>query len=73
MVVCWKVLKSPRVREYLDMVGQDPKGDQSPGRASGRTQGLEQELPGIKAPLFLCRWVVGGFFGWVFVGWVVVG
>ena len=50
------------------MAGQDPKGDQSPGRASGRTQGLEQGLPGIKAPLFLHGWVVGGFLGWVFVG-----
>ena len=55
------------------MAGQDLKGDQSPGRASGRTQGLEQELPGIKASLFLHGWVVGGFLGWVFVGWVVGG
>ena len=53
------------------MAGQDPKGDQSPGRASGRTQGLEQGLPGIKAPPFLHGWVVGGFLGWLFVGWVV--
>ena len=49
------------------------KGDQCPGRASGRTLGLEQGLPGIKTPLFLCGWMVGGFLGWVFVGWVVVG
>ena len=58
---------------YLDMAGQDLKGDQSPGRASGRTYGLEQGLPGIKAPFFLHGRVVGGFFAWVFVGWVVVG
>ena len=50
------------------MAGQDPEGDQSPGRASGRTQGLGQGLSGIKAPLFLHGWVVGGFLGWV-VGW----
>ena len=65
-------MKSPRVQEYLDMAGQDPKGDQSPGRASGRTQGLEQEPSGIKAPLFLHGWVVGGFLRWVSgdgVGW----
>ena len=29
--------ESPRVQEYLNMAGQDPEGDQSPGSASGRT------------------------------------
>ena len=45
------------------MAGQDPEGDQSPGRTSGMTQGLEQGLPGIKVPLFLHGWVVGGVLG----------
>ena len=38
----------------------------------GRTQGLEQGLPGIKAPLFLHGWVVRGFLGGWMMGWVVV-
>ena len=56
------------------MVGQDPKGDQSPERASGRTCWLEQRPPGIKAPLFLHGWVVGGFLGgWDGLWWGGVG
>ena len=31
----------------------------------GRLCGGTHEISGIKAPLFLCGWVVGGFLGWV--------
>ena len=31
----------------------------------GRLCGGAHEISGIKAPLFLCGWVVGGFLGWV--------
>ena len=31
----------------------------------GRLCGGAHEISGIKAPLFLCVWVVGGFLGWV--------
>ena len=31
----------------------------------GRLCGGDHEISGIKAPLFLCGWVVGGFLGWV--------
>ena len=34
----------------------------------GRLCGGAHEILGIKAPLFLCGWVVGGFLGWV-GGW----
>ena len=38
----------------------------------GRLCGGAPEISGIKAPLFLHWWMVGGFLGWV-GGWVVVG
>ena len=42
----------------------------------GRLCGGAHEISGIKAPLFLCGWVVGGFLGWVRGGeeggWAVV-
>ena len=37
----------------------------------GRLCGGAHEISGIKAPHFLCGWVVGGFVGWVEVGWVM--
>ena len=37
----------------------------------GRLWGGTHEITGIKAPLFLHEWVVGGFSG--VGGWVVVG
>ena len=38
----------------------------------GRLCGGAHEISGIKAPLFLQGWVVGGFLGWL-GGWMVVG
>ena len=42
----------------------------------GRLCGGAHEISGIKAPLFVCGWVVGGFLGWVGGGeeggWAVV-
>ena len=39
----------------------------------GRLCGGAHEISGIKAPLFLHGWVVGGFWGWVGGGGVVAG
>ena len=36
----------------------------------GRLCGGANEISGIKAPFFLCGWVVGGFLGWVRDGWL---
>ena len=35
----------------------------------GRLCGGAYEISGIKAPLFLHGWAVGGFLGWVVGGW----